>query len=67
MLSLVHNRSGYALKPMDKTTLLSLGLPNYNENPKSVLTKGIIAQLLNAFLDPFSIAIDHYSQPMAPD
>ena len=59
--------SGYALKPMDKTTLLSLGLPNYNENPKSVLTKGTIAQLLNAFLDPFSIAIDHYGQPMAPD
>lgn len=59
--------SGNALKPMDKTTLLSLGLPNYNEDPKSILTKGTIAQLLNAFLDPFSIAIDHYGQPMAPD
>lgn len=52
---------------MDKTTLLSLGLPDYNEYPKSILTKGTIAQLLNAFLDPFSIAIDHYGQPMAPD
>lgn len=56
-----------ALKPMDKTTLLFLGLPNYNEDPKSVLNKGTIAQLLNAFLDPFSIAIDHYGQPMATD
>jgi hypothetical protein len=66
-LKILIESTGFALKPMDKSALTSLGLPNYNSRPKTPLNRGAIAQMLDAFLDPFSLEIDHHGKIILRD